>query len=97
MYFWIKKCFTILSIFLMTGCSISITKEKFLTNKYSDNVIYKKSYFFELKNWNKNDQIKSYNTFKKSALIMHLRNRQLNLKVFAKYVSYSLSPIPFSF
>ncbi|MGQ4002987.1 murein transglycosylase A [Francisellaceae bacterium CB299] len=67
MLVWIKKYSLLtLSISLLTSCSTSALAQKYLTNKYSDKVSYKKSSFFELQNWNKDDQLKSFDTFKKS-------------------------------
>ena len=64
---WIKRySLFLLSIPFLTGYSSSITAQKYLANKYSDNVFYKKSTFSEFENWNKDDQLKSFDTFKKS-------------------------------
>ena len=66
MLIWVKKySLLILSIPLLAGCSTS-TAQKYLTNKYSEKVTYKKSSFLKLENWNKDDQLKSFDTFKKS-------------------------------
>ena len=67
MLVWVKKhSLLILLMPLLAGCSTPITAQKYLTNKYSDKVYYKKSSFFELENWNSNDQLKSLDTFRKS-------------------------------
>lgn len=65
MHIWMKQ-YPILLVVLLAGCSSPITAKKYLTNKYSENITYKKSSFSKLKNWDKDNQLKSFDTFKKS-------------------------------
>ena len=61
-----KYLLLILFIPLIVSCSTSIDAQKFLANKYSKNITYKQSSFSKLENWDKDNQLKSFNTFKKS-------------------------------
>ncbi len=61
-----KYSLIILSVSLLGSCSTYDIVQKHLTNKYTDEITYKKSSFFELQNWNKDHQLKSFDAFKQS-------------------------------
>nr|WP_144242701.1 MltA domain-containing protein [Francisella sp. FSC1006] len=60
-----KKISIFFLAILISSCT-NITAKHYLTKKYSDNVEYKKVKFNSLNNWNNANQLKSFNTFKKS-------------------------------
>ncbi|QIV95642.1 membrane-bound lytic murein transglycosylase A [Allofrancisella inopinata] len=61
----LEKLSVLLVIIFIAGCT-NLNAKRYLTEKYSDKVTYKKSTFKSLKNWNNADQLKSFNAFKLS-------------------------------
>lgn len=60
-----KKIFAICLAILASSCA-NITAERYLADKYSEKVTYKKSSFDKLNNWSNANQLKSFEAFQKS-------------------------------